>query len=363
MSTSSDRSSGPCPRARSSSSSPTTSAIEVLVKDYQEDIVSGRITHIDFYEIDQSRAAARPRGRARARRAPWECARAAFSRPWSTTSRSSVSPRTCPRTSSVDMHPLDDRPVDPRARACPRCRASASSLRRPGRLHDPRQEGRSGGCARRGGCRGRRRCRCRGRGSAEGEERGEAPRRRRSSAWSSSVWAIPDLATKAPGTTSGSRSSTVWPPGSACAGGGRSSGGSRWPGAAVGGELWHLFKPLTFMNASGEVLASMLRAAKAAPADVLVVCDSLDLPAGVCRLRTRGSSGGQKGLESIIRHAGTDEIMRLVVGIGRPSSRKDVVSYVLGRPGPDEAAAIAGRRRTGRRRPVRACRARASNGS
>ncbi len=94
------------------------------------------------------------------------------------------------------------------------------------------------------------------------------------------------------------------------------------------------------MNASGEALASILRAAKATPADVLVVCDSLDLPPGACRLRVRGSSGGQKGLESIIRHAGTAEIMRLVVGIGRPSSKTDVVSHVLGRPGPHEEAAI-----------------------
>ncbi len=74
--------------------------------------------------------------------------------------------------------------------------------------------------------------------------------------------------------------------------------------------------------------------------DVLVVCDSLDLPPGVCRLKLRGSSGGQKGLESIISRAGTDEIMRLVIGIGRPPSKDDVVSYVLGRPGTGEAAAF-----------------------
>jgi PTH1 family peptidyl-tRNA hydrolase len=108
----------------------------------------------------------------------------------------------------------------------------------------------------------------------------------------------------------------------------------------VQGERWHIFKPMTFMNASGEALAPMLRAAKASLRDALVVCDSLDLPPGVCRLRVRGSSGGQRGLESIIRHAGTGEFARLVVGIGRPASRADVVSHVLGRPGPDEASAL-----------------------
>ena len=84
----------------------------------------------------------------------------------------------------------------------------------------------------------------------------------------------------------------------------------------------------------------MLRVARASLRDVVVVCDSLDLAPGVCRLRPRGSSGGQRGLESIIRQAGTDDIMRLVVGIGRPPSKNDVVSYVLGRPGRDEATAL-----------------------
>lgn len=99
-------------------------------------------------------------------------------------------------------------------------------------------------------------------------------------------------------------------------------------------------KPLTYMNASGEVLAAVLRRGRASVGDVVVVCDSLDLPAGQCRLRTRGSAGGQKGLESLLRHAGTSDVIRLVVGIGRPDSREDVVSYVLGRPGGGESAAL-----------------------
>lgn len=108
----------------------------------------------------------------------------------------------------------------------------------------------------------------------------------------------------------------------------------------AGGVSLLLVKPLTYMNRSGGVLAAVLRLAHAAIRDVVVVCDSLDLPAGQCRLRLRGSAGGQKGLESLLRHAGTTDVMRLVVGIGRPGSRQDVVSYVLGRPGREESAAL-----------------------
>ncbi len=108
----------------------------------------------------------------------------------------------------------------------------------------------------------------------------------------------------------------------------------------MGGQVVHLVKPLTFMNASGLVLPWVLRQARASMRDVVVVCDSLDLPAGVCRLKARGSSGGHRGLESIIRQAGTTDFARLVIGIGRPQSREDVVSYVLGRPGSAEAAAF-----------------------
>ncbi len=110
--------------------------------------------------------------------------------------------------------------------------------------------------------------------------------------------------------------------------------------AAAGAAPLYLVKPLTYMNASGEILAAVLRHANARLPEVVVVCDSLDLPAGQCRLRARGSAGGQKGLESLIRHAGTTEIVRLVIGIGRPDSREDIVPWVLSRPGPDEAAAL-----------------------
>jgi peptidyl-tRNA hydrolase, PTH1 family len=101
-----------------------------------------------------------------------------------------------------------------------------------------------------------------------------------------------------------------------------------------------LLRPMTFMNASGQVLASVMRRCGATLRDLVVVCDSLDLPPGAARFRLRGSSGGQKGLESIIAAAGTDEIPRIAIGIGRPVAKSDIVSHVLSRPEGRDAEAI-----------------------
>jgi PTH1 family peptidyl-tRNA hydrolase len=105
----------------------------------------------------------------------------------------------------------------------------------------------------------------------------------------------------------------------------------------TGGEKLLLIKPQTFMNDSGLAVGALLRFYKAPLTDLLVVCDDLDLPTGRVRLRERGSSGGQRGVESIITHVGTMGFARLRVGIGRPPNQHfSVVDYVLGIPPADE---------------------------
>ena len=101
-----------------------------------------------------------------------------------------------------------------------------------------------------------------------------------------------------------------------------------------------LVKPLTFMNESGRVVREALRETGGDVPDVLVVCDSLDLSPGAVRLRPAGSAGGHKGLASIIRHLGSDDFPRLLVGIGRPAHRGQVVDYVLDAPRGDEAPLV-----------------------
>jgi len=111
--------------------------------------------------------------------------------------------------------------------------------------------------------------------------------------------------------------------------------------AVHGTGSFFLVKPLTYMNASGKAVREALRETGGSPSELLVVCDNMDLSPGNCRLRLRGSSGGQKGLESVISALGTGEFMRITVGVGRPSYRGQVIGHVLTAPKKDEAALIA----------------------
>jgi PTH1 family peptidyl-tRNA hydrolase len=65
------------------------------------------------------------------------------------------------------------------------------------------------------------------------------------------------------------------------------------------------------------------------PKSVLVICDDLSLPLGKLRLRKSGSSGGQKGLDDILRCAGTQDIPRLRIGIDPTPAHWDTADYVL----------------------------------
>lgn len=90
-----------------------------------------------------------------------------------------------------------------------------------------------------------------------------------------------------------------------------------------------LAMPQTFMNLSGVAVKSLLKKFKAKPEDLLVVCDDLDLDLGRIKIRQNGSSGGHRGLNSIIEHLGTQNFNRLRIGIGRPNGRTDAAEYVL----------------------------------
>jgi len=72
-----------------------------------------------------------------------------------------------------------------------------------------------------------------------------------------------------------------------------------------------LVKPLTYMNRSGAILNSVLKITQGSIEDIVVICDNLDLPPGSSRLKTKGSSGGQKGLASIIATINTEEFKRI----------------------------------------------------
>lgn len=107
------------------------------------------------------------------------------------------------------------------------------------------------------------------------------------------------------------------------------------------GQRLVLAKPRTYMNASGEAVAPLVRWHKIALDDLLVIYDDLDLLVGRLRLRPGGSGGGHLGMESIIAALGTAEFPRLRVGIGRPPPPLDPVAYVLQRFSAEERPLVA----------------------
>jgi PTH1 family peptidyl-tRNA hydrolase len=100
---------------------------------------------------------------------------------------------------------------------------------------------------------------------------------------------------------------------------------------AIEGVVTKLAKPLTFMNLSGGAVSCLLQKIESdAPLKQLVVIsDDLALPLGKIRIRERGSAGGHNGLKSIIAAIGTDEFIRLRIGIQPEHPISDARRFVL----------------------------------
>lgn len=114
----------------------------------------------------------------------------------------------------------------------------------------------------------------------------------------------------------------------------------------VKGEKLLLAKPQTFMNLSGNSVGSLVQKHNIPLSDLLIIYDDLDLPLGKIRLRHSGSSGGHKGMNSVISALGSEEFPRVRVGIGRPQtegkplSEDVIVNYVLSDFSPQEEELI-----------------------
>jgi PTH1 family peptidyl-tRNA hydrolase len=91
--------------------------------------------------------------------------------------------------------------------------------------------------------------------------------------------------------------------------------------------LW----PHTLMNKSGGSVLAARDFYKVPPDELIVVSDDLNLPLGKLRFRSSGSSGGQRGLEDVIRRLGTEDVPRLRIGIGAPPNGRDAADWVLGK--------------------------------
>ena len=107
-----------------------------------------------------------------------------------------------------------------------------------------------------------------------------------------------------------------------------------------GSEALLIAKPLTFMNRSGDAVASLARYFDVAASDLMVVVDEAALPFGRLRARARGSAGGHNGLKSVIDRLGTQEFPRLRLGVGRGDGRRDLADHVLSKFEPGERAEL-----------------------
>jgi PTH1 family peptidyl-tRNA hydrolase len=99
--------------------------------------------------------------------------------------------------------------------------------------------------------------------------------------------------------------------------------------AIIEGQRVLLAKPQTFMNLSGQAVGGLISKYELDAKSLIVISDDLALPFGALRLRERGSAGGHNGLKSIIGVLGSDEFIRLRIGIQPEHPLSDSKRFVL----------------------------------
>jgi len=97
----------------------------------------------------------------------------------------------------------------------------------------------------------------------------------------------------------------------------------------IDNQAVELAKPQTFMNLSGEAIKCLLAKPERSIDQLIIISDDLALPFGSIRIRPKGSHGGQNGLRSIIDRLGTEEFIRLRIGIGPDHQITDAARFVL----------------------------------
>ena len=100
----------------------------------------------------------------------------------------------------------------------------------------------------------------------------------------------------------------------------------------IGGDKAILMKPLSFMNLSGGPVRDMVNFFKIDPEkELVVISDDIDLEPGQLRIRKQGSAGGHNGLKDIIQKLGTQNFVRIKIGVGAKPQGWDLADHVLSR--------------------------------
>ena len=99
----------------------------------------------------------------------------------------------------------------------------------------------------------------------------------------------------------------------------------------IEGQKVVLAKPQTYMNLSGESIAELVHYYKIDPeTEMIVIYDDISFAPGNLRIRQSGSAGGHNGIKNIIKCLGTQEFMRIKVGVGEKPKNWDLADFVLG---------------------------------
>jgi len=122
----------------------------------------------------------------------------------------------------------------------------------------------------------------------------------------------------------------------------RKQGRARTGRGKIAGNEVVLAKPQTHMNLSGESVSRLVKKFNINLDDLIIIHDDLDLPLGKIRLSQGSSSGGHKGINSIIKELGSRDFIRVRIGIGRPAgaSEDEIIAYVLSDFSPEQRKAI-----------------------
>jgi len=101
----------------------------------------------------------------------------------------------------------------------------------------------------------------------------------------------------------------------------------------MAGQEVVLAKPQTMMNLSGVAVKGLLEKYESDAASLILLVDDVDLPWGMLRIRERGRAGTHNGMKSVVRSLGTEEFIRIRLGVGPEKVWGDLADYVLSQLG------------------------------
>ena len=91
-----------------------------------------------------------------------------------------------------------------------------------------------------------------------------------------------------------------------------------------------LLKPQTYMNLSGTAIKEVMDFYKINKEELIIIYDDIDIEPGIIKIRKKGGPGTHNGMKSVTQRLGTNDFVRIRVGIGKPENKQDLINYVIG---------------------------------